>query len=106
MIAQFFRNAILQVSLNLAVKGIYLFAVERTVQNSLPEGDYGLYFALLGLGMLFQVIADFGLQLFNSRELAGHLHLLAQYFPYFVGLKLLLGSLFIAILLAEGIALG
>jgi O-antigen/teichoic acid export membrane protein len=106
VIAQFFRNAILQVSLNLAVKGIYLFAVERTVQNSLPEGDYGLYFALLGLGMLFQVIADFGLQLFNSRVLAGHRHLLAKYFPYFVGLKLLLGSLFIVILLAVGILLG
>ncbi|TXF89211.1 hypothetical protein FUA23_11920 [Neolewinella aurantiaca] len=106
MVAQFFRNAILQVSLNLAVKGIYLFAIERTVQNVLPEGEYGLYFALLGLGMLLQVIADFGLQLFNSRVLAGHRHLLAKYFPYFVGLKLLLGSAFIVVLLAAGILLG
>lgn len=106
MVASFFRNAILQVSLNLVVKGIYLFAVERTVQNVLPEGDYGLYFALLGLGMLLQVIADFGLQLFNSRVLAGHRHLLAKYFPYFIGLKLLLGSVFIVVLLAVGIILG
>ena len=106
MVAQFFRNAVLQVSLNLAVKGIYLFAVERTVQNVLPEGEYGLYFALLGLGILLQVIADFGLQLFNSRVLAGHRHLLAKYFPYFVGLKLLLGSVFIVVLLAVGILLG
>ena len=106
MIQSFFRNAVLQVSLNLLVKGIYLFAVERTVQNVLPEGEYGLYFALLGLGMLLQVIADFGLQLFNSRVLAGHRHLLAKYFPYFVGLKLLLGSVFIVVLLAVGILLG
>lgn len=106
MVQSFFRNAVLQVSLNLAVKGIYLFAVERTVQNVLPEGEYGLYFALLGLGMLLQVIADFGLQLFNSRVLAGHRHLLAKYFPYFVGLKLLLGSVFIVVLLAVGILLG
>ena len=106
MVQSFFRNAVLQVSLNLAVKGIYLFAVERMVQNILPEGDYGLYFALLGLGILFQVIADFGLQLFNSRVLAGHRHLLAKYFPYFVGLKLLLGSAFIVVLLAVGMLLG
>ena len=106
MVSTFFRNAVLQVSLNLAVKGVYLFAVERTVQNVLPEGDYGLYFALLGLGMLLQVIADFGLQLFNSRVLAGHRHLLAKYFPYFVGLKLLLGTAFIVALLAVGIFLG
>lgn len=106
MVAKFFRNALLQVSLNLAVKGVYLFAVERVVQNVLPAGDYGLYFALLGLGMLLQVVADFGLQLFNSRVLAGHRHLLAKYFPYFVGLKILLGTAFIVLLLAVGILLG
>lgn len=106
MVGQFFRNALLQVSLNLAVKGVYLFAVERVVQNTLPEGDYGLYFALLGLGMLLQVVADFGLQLYNSRVLAGHRQLLAKYFPYFIGLKLLLGSAFFLLLLPVGFALG
>lgn len=106
MVGQFFRNALLQVSLNLAVKGVYLFAVERVVQNTLPEGDYGLYFALLGLGMLLQVVADFGLQLYNSRVLAGHRQLLAKYFPYFIGLKLLLGSAFFLLLLPVGLALG
>lgn len=106
MIGQFFRNALLQVSLNLAVKGVYLFAIERVVQNLVPEGDYGLYAALLAIGMLLQVVADFGLQLFNSRVLAGHRHLLAKYFPYFVGLKLLLGLLFIVLLLFVGLVLG
>ncbi|MEM1359559.1 MAG: polysaccharide biosynthesis protein, partial [Bacteroidota bacterium] len=99
MVGQFFRNAVLQVSLNLLVKGVYLFGIERVVQNLLPEGEYGLYFSLLGLGMLLQVIADFGLQLHNSRNLAGHRQLLAKYFPYFIGLKLVLGSAFFLSLL-------
>ncbi|WP_020566988.1 oligosaccharide flippase family protein [Neolewinella persica] len=106
MVGQFFRNALLQVSLNLLVKGVYLFAVERVVQNILPEGDYGLYFALLGLGMLLQVVADFGLQLYNSRVLAGHRQLLAKYFPYFIGLKLMLGTAFFLLLLPIGYLLG
>jgi O-antigen/teichoic acid export membrane protein len=106
MVGQFFRNALLQVSLNLLVKGVYLFAIERMVQNILPEGDYGLYFALLGLGMLLQVVADFGLQLYNSRVLAGHRQLLAKYFPYFIGLKLLLGTAFFFLLLPTGLLLG
>ncbi|MBC6995728.1 oligosaccharide flippase family protein [Neolewinella lacunae] len=106
MVGQFFRNALFQVSLNVLVKGVYLFGVERVVQNTLPAGDYGLYFSLLGLGMLFQVIADFGLQLYNSRELSGHRHLLGKYFPYFLGTKLLLGLVFFVLLLGAGWWLG
>lgn len=106
MINQFFRNAVFQVSLNLLVKGVYLFGVERVVQNTLPEGDYGLFFSLLGLGMLLQVVADFGLQLYNSRALSGDRARLATYFPIFVGLKLLLGSLFFLVLLAVGWCIG
>ncbi|SEQ75478.1 oligosaccharide flippase family protein [Neolewinella agarilytica] len=106
MVSSFFRNAIFQVSLNLLVKGVYLFGVERMVQNLLPEGDYGLYFALLGLGMLLQVVADFGLQLYNSRELSGDREQLAQYFPYFIGLKIILGAAFFLVLLPVGWWLG
>ena len=102
MINQFFRNAVFQVAINLLVKGVYLFGVERVVQNTLPEGDYGLYFSLLGWGMLLQVIADFGLQLYNSRELSGNRDRLAEYFPYFIGLKVILGSAFFLALLGVG----
>lgn len=106
MVQNFFRNAVLHLSLNLTVKGGYLFVIERTVQNILPEGDYGLYFSLLGLGMLLQVVADFGLQLYNSRELAGQRQRLAKYFPYFIGLKMILGVLFFGLLLVVGWGLG
>lgn len=84
------------------MKGIYLFGVERVVQNTLPEGEYGLYFSLLGLGMLLQVVADFGLQLYNSRELSGDRERLAAWFPHFFGLKLILGSAFFPLLLLVG----
>ncbi|NJC25750.1 oligosaccharide flippase family protein [Neolewinella antarctica] len=106
MTNEFFRNAVFQVSLNLAVKGVYLFAVERVVQNTLPEGDYGLYFSLLGLGILLQVVADFGLQLYNSKELSGDRERLAVYFPYFIGLKIILGSVFFLLLLLVGKLMG
>ncbi|MBB4080438.1 O-antigen/teichoic acid export membrane protein [Lewinella aquimaris] len=85
---------------------MYLFAIERTVQNRLPEADYGLYFSLLGLGMLLQVIADAGLQLYNSRTISGHRQLLTKYFPYFILLKTLLGGVFFVALLLAGWVLG
>ena len=106
MISSFFRNALLRLVLSLTVKGVYLFAIERTVQNRLPEAEYGFYFSLLGLSMILQVIADAGLQLYASRTISGHRQLLAKYFPYFLGLKVLLGGLFFAAVLTAGYALG
>lgn len=106
LIRDFFRNAVLHLGLNLTVKGVYLFGVERAVQNTLPRGDYGLYFSLLGLAMLLQVVADAGLQLYNSRELAGNRSRLAKYFPHFVRLKFVLGSIFFLLLFPTGWLLG
>ena len=106
MLASFFRNALLVLILNLTVKGVYLFGIERTVQNRLPESDYGLYFSLLGLAMILQVIADCGLQLYNSRTISGHRQLLAKYFPYFIALKAALGGVFFLAVLLGGWVLG
>ncbi|NJB85928.1 O-antigen/teichoic acid export membrane protein [Lewinella marina] len=106
MLSSFFRNALFVLLLNLTVKGVYLFGIERVVQNRLPEAEYGLYFSLLGLGMILQVAADFGLQLYNSRTLSGHRHLLSKYFPYFLALKTILGGVFFLLLLVAGYALG
>ncbi len=106
MLSSFLRNALLLLTLNLAVKGTYLFAIERTVQNLLPEADYGLYFSLLGLGMILQIVADAGLQLYSSRTISGHRQLVTKYFPYFLVLKAVLGGVFFIALLVTGYTLG
>ena len=106
MLASFFRNAVFLLVINLLVKGVYLFVIERTVQNILPGGDYGLYFSLLGLGLILQVVADFGLQHYSMRTISGHRHLLAKYFPHFLGLKLLLGAAFCVLTFGVGVVLG
>lgn len=90
----------------MGVKGLYLLGVEREVQNILPAGQYGLYFSLFNLSMLLQLLADFGLQLYNSRNLSGHRQLLTKYFPYFLGVKLLLGAFFFLALFTTGYWLG
>ncbi|MEL7222070.1 MAG: polysaccharide biosynthesis C-terminal domain-containing protein [Bacteroidota bacterium] len=94
---EFAGNAVLIVSLNLLVKSFYLFGIDRTVQNVLPEGEYGLYFTLLNFTFIFQIVSDFGLQNFNARNLSQSRQLLAKYFPHLLGLKLLLGLAFIFI---------
>ncbi|PSR13629.1 MAG: polysaccharide biosynthesis protein [Bacteroidetes bacterium] len=99
---EFASNAVLIVVLNLAVKSFYLFGIDRTVQNILPPGDYGLFFTLFNFAFLFQIIADLGLQSFNVRNLAQSRQLLQKYFPHLLGLKLLLGIGFLVFTSAVG----
>lgn len=99
---EFASNAILIVALNLFVKGFYLFGIDRTVQNILPEGEYGLYFTLFNFAFLFQIVSDFGLQNYNARHLAGSRQLLSKYFPHLLGLKFSLGLIFLLLVGASG----
>ncbi|PHI20750.1 hypothetical protein CEQ90_06785 [Lewinellaceae bacterium SD302] len=106
MLHHFLRNAILLIGLNLLVKGVYLLVVERAVQNALPVGDYGLYFSLFNFTLLLQLVLDFGLQLYNSRNLAGNRAILAKYFPHYLGLKLVLALAFLSSILMIGFGIG
>jgi len=45
MSRKFLYQILLLVSINFLIKPFYLFGIERNIQNILPEGDYGLYFA-------------------------------------------------------------
>ncbi len=99
---EFAGNALLVVVLNLVVKSFYLFGIDRTVQNALPPGEYGLYFTLFNFAFLFQILSDFGLHNYNLRNLSQSRHLLQKYFPHLLALKLLLGVGFVAVTVGVG----
>ena len=103
---EFAGNAVLIITINVFVKSFYLFGIDRTVQNILPEGDYGLYFTLFNFAFLFQIISDFGLQNFNARHLSQSRHLLTKYFPYLLSLKLMLGVAFVLFTIVVGYVWG
>jgi O-antigen/teichoic acid export membrane protein len=106
MLRQFFQTAVLVLSLSVLVKGVYLFGIDRTVQNVLPPADYGLYFTLFNFSWLFQIFADFGLQNYNSRELAQARGRLVKYFPHLLLLKLALCGLYLLVVLGVGVLWG
>jgi len=92
---EFLLNITLLIAINLVVKPFYIFGIDRTIQNTLPEGVYGLYFSLFGFTFLFQIVNDLGIQQYNSRRIAGRPFLLPKYFPKLLKIKLLLGALFL-----------
>lgn len=103
---EFLYNLFLLLLLNAVIKPLYLFGIDRGVQNTLPPGDYGLYFTLFNLTFLFQIVADAGLQNFNNRQIARHRHLLEKYFPALLTLKGLLGLAYLLVITSVGLLLG
>jgi len=102
----FLRNLLFIFSINLIVKPLYVFGVEVGVQNTLGATTYGLYFALLNSAYLLQILNDFGLQVFNNREVAIDRGQLASLVPGLGRLKLGLSVLFLILLAFLGLALG
>jgi O-antigen/teichoic acid export membrane protein len=63
-------------------------------------GDqYGLYFALLNMTYLSQIINDFGIQSFNNRHISQHPHLLPKYFPNLLAIKAFLSFSYVLLTL-------
>lgn len=96
---EFLLNVVFLIFINLLIKPLYLFGVELSIQNRVAEGMYGLYFNLLSLALVFQIVNDLGIQYYNNRHVAQHSYLLPKYFPGMLLLKAWLGLAYLALLL-------
>lgn len=94
---EFLLNILFLVFINLLIKPFYIFGIDRTVQNTLEAGEYGLYFALFNFTYLFQIINDAGIQHFNNRNIAQYNQLLVKYFPNILILKGILGIIYLCL---------
>jgi O-antigen/teichoic acid export membrane protein len=102
---EFLINLAFLVLINLIIKPIYIFGIDRTIQNTV--GDiYGIYFALLSFSYLFQMVNDMGLQNFTSRHISMKPHLIDRYFSGTLQLKALLGIVYAIIVLVFAVSMG
>jgi O-antigen/teichoic acid export membrane protein len=92
---EFLLNILLLVFINLLIKPFFIFGIDLGVQNRVD--DYGLYFALLNLTYVFQILNDFGIQGFNNRNISQHPQLLPKYFPNLLAIKAILGVAYISL---------
>jgi O-antigen/teichoic acid export membrane protein len=66
----FFSSLILLVALNLIVKPVWVFGIDRQVQNVTGLEAYGNYFALLNLCLVLQFLLDLGITPYFSKQLS------------------------------------
>ena len=91
---RFFRNILFLVGINLLIKPLYILGIDTSVQNTVGPSAYGLYLALFNFSFLLQILSDFGLQNFNSRDIAQDPTKLKEVFPSILGTKLILAAVF------------
>lgn len=85
--------------INLLIKPLYLFGIDRSVQNLVGPSSYGWYWALFNFVYLFQVINDLGLQNFTTTFIGRQRQGVDKYFGYLGGVKLLSSLVFVVLVL-------
>ena len=106
MSKSFTANLLFILIINLIIKPLYVFGVEVEVQNTLGADQYGLFFALLNSAYLLQIVNDFGIQLFNNRQVSMDRKQLTGLLPGLLVIKLVFSLLYIVLLTLLGFALG
>ncbi|MBZ0305252.1 MAG: hypothetical protein K8I82_04205, partial [Anaerolineae bacterium] len=102
----FVKNLLFVIAVNLLVKPLWVFLVDRTVQNRVGHAGYGTYQALVNLGLIFNMILDFGLTYYNTHMISGAPGKLRSLFPAMLSARLLLVAGYAAIVLAAGLLIG
>ena len=90
----FFSNLVLMILLNLLIKPIALFGIDATVQNRVGPENYGLYFSLLNLSVLFNILLDFGINNYTTKNLAQNPVEIKKYFGRVFTFRIVLFSIY------------
>ncbi len=102
----FILNLIILLVLNLLIKPFWIFGIDRSVQNHTGAQEYGMYFSLLGLAMVLNIILDAGITNFNNRAVARNHSRAGTYLASLSALKFVLGIVYALICLLVGYLVG
>lgn len=91
---KFISNLALMVLLNLLVKPMAIFGIDAQVQKVVGPEDYGIYFALLNFSFLFNILLDFGINNFTTKNVAQHPQMASKYLGKILGFRFMLFLLY------------
>ncbi|HET8574536.1 MAG TPA: oligosaccharide flippase family protein [Edaphocola sp.] len=102
----FVGNIVFLLLVNLVVKPVWIFGIDRNVQNFVGHAAYGQYQAILSFCIIFQIFLDFGLQNFNNRTVAQSPEVIQTLFPNILWAKVFLSLGYYALLFLLGFLIG
>lgn len=101
----FISNITLMVLLNFLVKPVWVFAIDRNVQNVVGNESYGMFAALLSLSIIFNILLDLGITNFNNKSLAEDTKRVGAYLPNMLIAKGVLSMFYMGVILLIALAL-
>lgn len=102
----FVKNLFFVIAVNLLVKPLWVLLIDRTVQNRVGHADYGTYQALVNLGLIFNIVLDFGLSYFNTKVISGNPGKLRTLFPTVLTARLTLVLVYATIVTIAAAVIG
>ncbi len=103
---KFISNLGFLILLNVIIKPIYILGIDAQVQNRVGEEEYGLYFAILNLSFIFNILIDLGINHFNNRSISRDERRLSSHFSKLLSLKALFAIGYSLLTVLIGVALG
>jgi O-antigen/teichoic acid export membrane protein len=100
----FVKNLLFVIAVNLLVKPLWVFMIDRTVQNSVGHEAYGTYQALLNICLIFQILLDFGLTSYNTNVISRNPDRLRTIYPSMLTTRLALTGVFSLLVLILGVS--
>ena len=98
--SKFYSSIVLLILLNGIIKPLWVFGIDRQVQNITGIAEYGTYFSLLNLSIVFGFLLDWGLTSFINRELAAKKMNVQEQLGSFLLLKVLFALVYAFIVAA------
>src|SRR6266498_3932472 len=98
--SKFYSSILLLILLNGIIKPLWVFGIDRQVQNITGIAEYGTYFSLLNLSIVFGFLLDWGLTSFINRELAAKKMNVQEQLGSFLLLKVLFALVYAFIVAA------
>jgi O-antigen/teichoic acid export membrane protein len=96
---QFYSSLGLLIILNAIIKPVWIFGIDRQVQLAVGTLEYGHYFSLFNLSIVFSFLLDWGLTAFFNRQLSSRQEQFINRAGAFLFIKLLFAILYAAIVL-------
>jgi O-antigen/teichoic acid export membrane protein len=88
-------NLLLLLTVNILIKPLWIFGIDRNVQNIAGTEQYGIYFATFNFTVLLYILLDMGIANYNARTIALKPDLLPIYWGNMLFLKALLAIVYI-----------